>query len=96
MRSLASSCVAGKRSSADGQIAAQEALRRRVVLAVREEGMSKSAAARTFEVSRTSIHGWLAKFAKRGAAGLTSRRRGRPRRSRLAGQQAATIELLIF
>ena len=34
---------------------AQEALRRRAVRAIREEEMTKSAAARTFGVSRTSI-----------------------------------------
>jgi transposase len=74
---------------------AQEALRRRAVRAVREEGMSKSEAARTFGVSRTSIHAWLGKFAMRGAPGLASRTRGRPRRSRLAGHQAATTVRLI-
>lgn len=74
---------------------AQEALRRRAVRAVREEGMSKSDAARTFGVSRTSIHAWLGKFSQRGGAGLASRPRGRPRRSRLAGHQAATTVRLI-
>lgn len=74
---------------------AQEALRRRAVRAVREEGMTKSEAARTFGVSRTSIHAWLDKFASRGASGLTSRARGRPKRSQLAGHQAATTVRLI-
>ena len=49
---------------------AQEAPRRRALRAIREEGMSKSEAARTFGVSRTSIHAWLNKFTVRGAAGL--------------------------
>jgi transposase len=75
--------------------AAQEALRRRAVRAVREEGMSKSEAARTFGVSRTSIHAWLDKFNVRGVLGLASRTRGRPKRSRLAGHQAATTVRLI-
>lgn len=74
---------------------AQEALRRRVVHAVREQGMSKSEAARTFGVSRTSIDAWLEKFSSRGAAGLASQARGRPKRSRLAGHQAATTVRLI-
>jgi len=74
---------------------AQEALRRRAVRAVREAGMSKSEAARTFGVSRTSIHAWLGKFSVRGAPGLASRARGRPKRSRLAGHQAATTVRLI-
>jgi transposase len=74
---------------------AQEALRCRAVRAVREEGMSKAEAARTFGVSRTSIHAWLDKFSQRGVASLASRPRGRPRRSRLAGHQAATTVRLI-
>ena len=57
--------------------------------------MSKSKAAKTFGVSRTSIHAWLDKFSVRGAPGLASRTRGRPKRSRLAGHQAATTVRLI-
>ncbi len=75
--------------------AGQEDLRRRVVKAVTEQGLSKSAAARTFGVSRTSVHQWVDKFQCRGARGLTSKPRGRPRGSRLQGHQAATIVRLI-
>jgi transposase len=75
--------------------AAQEDLRRRVVHAVCEQRMSKAAAARAFHVSRTSVHHWVKKFQRRGASGLTSRPRGRPRRSRLKGHQAATTVRLI-
>ena len=75
--------------------ASQEDLRRRVVKAVNEQGLSKSAAARTFGVSRTSVHHWLDKFQSCGARGLTSKPRGRPRGSRLKGHQAATIVRLI-
>jgi transposase len=75
--------------------AAQEDLRRRVVQAVTEQGLSKSVAARTFGVSRTSVHHWVDKFKSRGARGLTSKARGRPPRSRLPGHQAATIVRLI-
>lgn len=74
---------------------AQEDLRRRVVQAVCEQNMSKAAAARTFNVSRTSVHNWVNKFQRRGASGLTSKPRGRPRCSRLKGHQAATIVRLI-
>ena len=69
---------------------AQEHLRRRVVAAVRG-GMGKSEAARTFGVSRTSIHAWLEKVYRGGARALKSKPRGRPRRSRLAGWQAANV-----
>jgi len=73
----------------------QEDLRRRVVQAVVEQGLSKSVAARMFGVSRTSVHHWVDKFRSRGARGLTSKPRGRPRGSRLKGHQAATIVRLI-
>lgn len=75
--------------------AAQEELRRRAVRGVREEGRSKSEAARTCGVSRTSIHAWLGKFSQRGESALAARPRGRPRHSRLAGHQAATTVRLI-
>jgi len=75
--------------------AAQEDLRRRVVQAVTEQGLSKSVVARTFGVSRTSVHHWVDKFRSRGARGLTSKARGRPPSSRLQGHQAATIVRLI-
>lgn len=73
----------------------QEDLRRRVVKAVVERGLSKSVAAQTFGVSRTSVHHWVDQFQNRGARGLTSKPRGRPRGSRLQGHQAATIVRLI-
>lgn len=68
--------------------AAQEALRRRVVAAV-QVGMKQVEAARTFGVSRQSIHTWRRRFRARGARGLASGRRGRPRQPRLAPYQAA-------
>jgi transposase len=74
---------------------AQEELRYRVVQAVVDQGMSKAQAARTFCVSRTSVHEWVKKYRSRGTQGLQSKRRGRPRRSRLAGHQAATVVRLI-
>lgn len=73
---------------------AQEALRIRVVQAVRG-GLKKSHAARTFGVSRASIDTWLKKVAESDLRALRSKPRGRPRRSRLAGWQAATTVRLI-
>lgn len=75
--------------------AAQEDLRRRVVRAVMDNGMSKAEAARTFDVSRTSVHAWVKKVEQGGRRALRSRPRGRPRRSTLLGHQAATIVRLI-
>ena len=74
--------------------AAQEELRVRVVRAV-QDGMSPSTAARTFAVSRQSIYSWLKKVHYGGSAALKSQRRGRPKRSRLAGWQAATVVNLV-
>jgi transposase len=52
-------------------------------------------ATRTFGVSRTSIYTWLDKVAQRGLRALKSEPRGRPRKSRLAGWQAANVVRLI-
>jgi len=74
---------------------AQEALRRRVVQAVIGGAMTKAAAARTFAVSRTSVHAWVRTCCERGSRALKARCRGRPKRSRLRGWQAATTVRLI-
>jgi transposase len=79
-----------RRLSPDGQ----ESVRRNVVAAV-QGGMTKSEAARTFGVSRTSINTWIDKVAQRGLRALKSRPRGRPRKSRLSGWQAANVVRLI-
>jgi transposase len=75
--------------------AAQEDLRRRVVAAVTEQGMSQVKAVRTFQVSRGSIHNWLRAVEQGGSAALKARKRGRKPRSRLAGYQAGTVVRLI-
>jgi transposase len=75
--------------------AAQEDLRRRVVKAIREDGLSQSAAARTFDVSRTSVMKWLKAVKRGGSAALRSGIRGRRPEPRLKGWQAATIVKLI-
>lgn len=75
--------------------AAQEDLRRRVVAAVTEQGMSQVQAVRTFQVSRGSIHNWLRAVEQGGSAALKARKRGRKPRSRLAGHQAGTVVRLI-
>jgi transposase len=75
--------------------AAQEDLRRRVVRAVREQGLSKVQAAETFGVSRASIHTWVKAVADGGEAALRARKRGPKPHCRLAGHQAATVVRLI-
>jgi transposase len=75
--------------------AAQEGLRRRVVAAVTEKGMSQVQAVRTFQVSRGSIHNWLRAVEHGGSAALKAHKRGPKPRSRLAGYQAATVVRMI-
>lgn len=73
---------------------AQEDLRFRVVQALRG-GMKKSAAARAFGVSRTSIDRWLSIVELGNIASLKSKPRGRPKGARMAPHEAATTVRLI-
>jgi transposase len=74
---------------------AQEDLRRRAVRAVVEQEQSQTDVARTFGVSRMAVHKWVKTYRRRGPAGLKSKPQGRPKRSRLAGHEAATTVRLI-
>jgi transposase len=75
--------------------AAQEDLRRRVMAAVRS-GMAVSRAARTFGVTRQSIHNWINAVERSGAGALRARRRGPKGGSRLlASHQAASLVRMI-
>lgn len=74
---------------------AKEDLRRRVVRAVVEQGMRPSQAVRVFRVSRTAVYGWVKAYGAGGARALQAHPLGRPKRSRLAGHQAATAVKLI-
>jgi len=67
---------------------AQEDLRRRVIAAI-QDGVSPTAAARTFGVSRQSVHNWMNRVERDGRRGLKSRKRGPRRISRLAPLEAA-------
>ena len=75
--------------------AAQEDLRRRVVAAVRDQGMSQVKAAATFQVSRASIHNWLRAVEQGGTTALRARKRGPKPHSLLEGHQAATLVRMI-
>lgn len=74
---------------------AQEDLRRRIVEAVRK-GLSQSEAARVFAVARGTVNRWMRLVKQAGRRALKARRRGRPRRSRLAAHQAATTVRMIL
>jgi len=73
---------------------AQEALRYRAVHAIKN-GMSKSEAARVFQVSRTAIHNWTKAVDEHGAKALQAKQRGRRHSSRLAPHEAATTVRLL-
>lgn len=73
---------------------AQEALRYRAVHAIKN-GMSKSEAARVFQVSRTAIHNWTKAVDEQGVNALKAKKRGRRHSSRLAPHEAATTVRLL-
>lgn len=75
---------------------AQDELRVRVVEAMRRGGLRKSAAARHFGVSRTSIDKWLAQESAGGTVALRSKPRGRPKQSRLTDKQTAAVTKLVI
>jgi transposase len=53
--------------------------------------MSQAQAVRTFHVSRRPVHSWVKAYEAGGAAALKTKGMGRPKRSRLAGHQAAWV-----
>jgi len=53
--------------------------------------MKPAVAARTFDVSRSSVWNWRQRIEFGNIRSLKSKPRGRPRRSRLPGHQAATV-----
>jgi transposase len=73
---------------------AQEALRERVVAAVRG-GMKKTEALKVFGISRTAIYNGLARFRKGGQRALRSRKRGRRKGIQLKPLQAARTVRMI-
>jgi len=74
----------------------KEDLRRRVVRAVVADGLSKSAAARVFGVSRTSVHAWVDLYREQGEEGLIPKRPGRRKGGGyLKGWQAGMIVNII-
>jgi transposase len=70
---------------------AQEWLRRRVVAAILNQQMRPTDAARTFGIGRTVIYKWLKAYENEGDRALRGKSRGRPKRIRMKGYQAAQI-----
>lgn len=74
---------------------AQEDLRRRVIAAVRA-GMGKTEAARTFLVTRQSVHNWVNAVEDGGVGALRARTRGpKPGARMLRPHQAATVVRMV-
>lgn len=73
----------------------QEDLRRRVIRAVTERGVTQLQACQLFGVSRQAIHTWLTRYRTQGDKRLVSRRRGRPSRPRLHAAQACNVQRFI-
>ena len=69
---------------------AQEALRRRVVQAVRG-GLSQTEAARVFQVARPTVNRWVRVAETSSVRGLRARPRGRPRGTQGAAADAARV-----
>lgn len=70
---------------------AQDALRLRAVLAVKEQGMTKTECCQLFGISRQALYSWLDRYSRGGRRALKQRRRGRPRGGSLENWQAAQI-----
>ena len=62
--------------------AAQEALRRRALVLITQEGMSQGAAARAVGVQRQTVNRWLQRWRQQGEEGVLDRRRVSPRRGK--------------
>ena len=74
---------------------AQEDLRKRVIVAVRE-GMPQVKAASVFKVSRASVNKWSRLHEEHGSKALAGRKRGRPAQPRLvAADRARTIRWIV-
>lgn len=81
-----------KRDARSLSTESQEDLRRCVIRAVTEEGMTQVQASRVFGVSRQAISTWLTRYRTEGEKGLTPRRRGHPAPRRLTAAQERQVQ----
>ena len=70
---------------------AQDAVRRKAVLAVVSGSMTQTAAAEVFGVTRVSVCIWVNAYRKKGEAALQSKRKGRPCGGKLTKAQEVFI-----
>ena len=74
---------------------AQQALRRRAVAAVVEQGQSQKRVAQELGVTPTAINLWVQRYRAQGEAALAARKQGRPRHPSLSDEQVAETTRLM-
>lgn len=74
--------------------AAQEALRRRALFLIGQQGMSQAQAAQVVGVQRQTVNGWLRRYRTQGEEGVLDGRRVSPRRGkgRLTAEEAGKVQ----
>ena len=74
--------------------AAQEALRRRALVLIEQQGMSQGEAARVIGVHRQTVNLWLKRYRAQGEAGVLDGRRVSPRRGKglLTADEAGKVQ----
>jgi transposase len=73
---------------------AQEALRRRALFLIEEQGLSQAQAAQVVGVQRQTVNGWLQRYRSQGEEGVLDGRRVSPRRckGRLTAEEAGKVQ----
>ncbi len=73
---------------------AQEALRRRALFLVEQQGLSQAQAAQVVGVQRQTVNGWLQRYRSQGEEGVLDGRRVSPRRGkgRLTAEEAGKVQ----
>ena len=74
---------------------AQQALRRRAVAAVVEQGQRQKRVAQELGVTPTAVNLWVQRYRAQGEAALAARKQGRPRHPSLSDEQAAETTRLM-
>ena len=74
---------------------AQQALRKRAVLAVVEQGRTQGKVAQQLGVTRTAVNQWVQHYRAQGETALAARKQGRPAHPQLLPEQVSELTRLI-
>ena len=74
---------------------AQQALRKRAVLAVVEQGRTQGKVAQELGVTRTAVNQWVQRYRAQGETALAARKQGRPAHPQLPPEQVSELTRLI-